>query len=489
MTKKHFMLFEVSARLLLSRLSAQAGRKATLSDVPDAWFRQLAGRGFDAVWLMGVWQTGEAGRRIALSRKDLLTEWRKVLPRLRPEDVAGSPYAVQEYRVHRDFGGDEALAAFRRKLAEHGVRLILDFVPNHVALDHPWVNEHPGFFIPGTTAALEREPANYVKVGDRVLAHGRDPHFPGWSDTLQLNYADEGLREAMRGVLERIAGMCDGVRCDMALLVLREVFAKTWGERFGNWREEFWPSAVARIRRSSPGFLFLAEAYWGLEDALCETGFDWAYDKGFYDELIAGDAQAVKTRLSDPAEALARRVRFVENHDEPRAAAAMPGPQARAAAVLAALAPGAFLMHDGQELGLRVRTPVQLARQAHEEGDGETLAFYEKLLGAAQAAEVGEGRWKLLSPAPAWHRNPTWRSFVAFLWSAEGADTLVVVNFGPTQAQCKVRLPRRFGEGRWRFADRLGAEEYVRDGGELTDGGMFFDMVPWGWHAFFVERA
>ena len=166
-----------------------------------------------------------------------------------------------------------------------GLRLMLDFVPNHTAPDHPWVEEHPEYYVRGTEEDLARAPQNYTRVkrkgGDLVLAHGRDPYFPGWSDTLQLNYANAATQKAMAGELLRIAGQCDGVRCDMAMLVLPDVFERTWGAR----PQPFWPNTIKQVRAASPDFVFMAEVYWDMEWTLQQQGFDYAYDKRLYDRL------------------------------------------------------------------------------------------------------------------------------------------------------------------------------------------------------------
>ena len=226
-------LFQVNTRVRLAELSAALGRPATLDDITDAELDQLARAGFDLVWFLGVWQTGQAARHVSASNPEWLAEYHRVLPEFRDSDVCGSCFAVCDYHVHSDFGGDEALARLRGRLAERGLRLILDFVPNHVAPDHRWVQEHPEFFVAGTEEQLAAQPQNYHRLdtgsGSRILAYGRDPYFAGWPDTLQLNYGDPTLQDALLGELLRIAGQCDGVRCDMAMLVLPDIFEKTWG--------------------------------------------------------------------------------------------------------------------------------------------------------------------------------------------------------------------------------------------------------------------
>ena len=158
-------LFQVNTRVRLTELTRALGRRATLDDLPDAELDGLAADGFDLVWFLGVWQTGEAARRVSRSKPEWLEEYRRALPDLREEDITGSPFAVREYRVHSDFGGDEALARLRERLRRRGLRLILDFVPNHVAPDHPWIAEHPEYFIHGSEEQLAAAPQNWTRRG------------------------------------------------------------------------------------------------------------------------------------------------------------------------------------------------------------------------------------------------------------------------------------------------------------------------------------
>ena len=198
---------------------------------------------------------------------------------------------------------------------------MLDFVPNHTGLDHPWVETHPDYYITGTELDLARAPQNYTwvkrKAGGLLLAYGRDPYFPGWPDALQLNYGNPAMQEAMIGELQKIAGQCDGVRCDMAMLVLPDVFERTWGQR----APLFWPNATRRVREHVPGFRFMAEVYWDLEWTLQQQGFDYAYDKRLYDRLREGHARPVREHFHAGLDYQDKLARFLENHDEPRAAA------------------------------------------------------------------------------------------------------------------------------------------------------------------------
>src|SRR5271166_3601053 len=242
-------LYQINTRVWLTELSRTLGRPATLNDIPDAELDRLAEFGFDWIWFLSVWQTGPGAQQVSRNNAEWRREFQETLPDLREEDIAGSGFAITGYTVHQNLGGDSALACLRERLRKRGLKLMLDFVPNHMGLDHPWVEEHPEYLITGTELDLARAPRNYTwvkrKGGDLLLAYGRDPYFAGWPDTLQLNYANPATHEAMIGELQRIAGQCDGVRCDMAMLVLPDVFERTWGHR----APVFWPSATQRVRQ------------------------------------------------------------------------------------------------------------------------------------------------------------------------------------------------------------------------------------------------
>jgi hypothetical protein len=485
-------LFQVNTRVRLSELAAALGRKATLDDLPDTELDRLAADGFDLVWFLGVWQTGEAARRVSRSKPEWLAEYRHVLPDFREEDVCGSCFAVRDYRVHEDFGGDKALARLRARLKRRGLRLILDFVPNHMAPDHPWATAHPDFFVPGTEEQLAAQPQNYCRVGSgpgaRILAYGRDPYFDGWPDTLQLNYGNPALQEAMLGELGRIARQCDGVRCDMAMLVLPEVFEKTWG--IG--ASPFWPRATEAVRAAVPGFLFLAEVYWDLEWTLQQQGFDYTYDKRLYDRLVKGDARPVREHLFAGLDFQDRLARFLENHDEPRAAATFAPDVHRAAAILTFLTPGLRFFHQGQREGKRVRIPVHLGRGPDEAKDPAIAAFYDGLLECLKDPAFRGGDWQLLDCRQAWDGNESRDAFVAFSWTVPpgGERRLVAVNYSGHQSQCYVTLPWRDLDGRtWRLQDLTGPAVYDRQGSDLTWQGLYLDMPAWGYHVFAVSPA
>ena len=265
-------LYQINTRVSLTELSRGLGRAATLDDIPDAALDELAALGFDWIWMLSVWQTGLAAQQVSRGNHEWRQEYQATLPDLREEDIPGSGFAITGYVVHQALGGDAALARLRERLRKRGLRLMLDFVPNHTGLDHPWVEDHPEYYVAGTEIDLARAPQNYTwarrKRGDLLLAYGRDPYFAGWPDTLQLNYGNPATQEAMAGELVKIAGQCDGVRCDMAMLVLPDIFERTWGMQ----AEPFWPRTIRRVRERAPGFCFMAEVYWDLEWTLQQQG-------------------------------------------------------------------------------------------------------------------------------------------------------------------------------------------------------------------------
>src|SRR5829696_4473463 len=483
------VIYEVNTWVWLRELSDRYGRPVTLGNVPGEAWDEVTVPGLDGVWLMGVWERSPAGLRIALGDAALPESFRTALPDLRAEDVVGSPYCVRRYLADDRIGGPDGLAAARAELAGRGVRLLLDFVPNHVAPDHPWLQDSPEVFVPGSADDLARAPEAFVAAGGRVLARGRDPYFPAWPDVVQLNAFSPVMRDATVDTLTAIGDQCDGVRCDMAMLVMNDVFAKTWGDRAGAAPAgEFWPEVLGRVRKRHPGMLLVAEAYWDREWALQQQGFDHCYDKRLYDRLVGGAATSVRMHLQADSTYQQRLLRFLENHDEPRAAAALqPAERERAAAVAIATLPGATLWHEGQFEGRWVRPPVFLARRPAEPLDTGLRRFHLDLLAAVRTSGMRAGRWRPLD-CTGWPDNPTYGSLLAWCWQGRQRRHLVVVNLSASPAQGRLRLPWPDLPGRsWRLAPVLPGDPMDRNGDEMVDPGLFVSLAPWGWHAFALE--
>lgn len=481
-------LYQINTRVWLAELSRKLGRKGALDDIPNSELDRLADAGFDWIWLLSVWQTGPEAQRVSRTNPHWRREFEQTLSDLSDDDIPGSGFAITGYTVHDELGGDAALARLRDRLKERGLRLMLDFVPNHMGLGHPWAEEPPEYFVSGSCEDLERWPGNYIRSegrsGQRIFAHGRDPYFPGWPDTLQLNYANPATQEAMIGELLKIARQCDGVRCDMAMLLLPEVFERTWGLR----APPFWPRAIERVRQQVPGFTFLAEVYWDLEWTLQQQKFDYTYDKRLYDRLREGHAQPVREHLLAGLDYQDKLARFLENHDEARAAEAFTDDIHKAAAVLTYLSPGLRFLHQGQLEGHRVRVSPHLGRAPNEPVNEFLQQFYLRLLKIVRSDVVRNGNWQLLNCTPGWEGNPTHLYFVVFVWEHVDQRLVVAVNYSPHQSQCHVQLPLDSLAGKlWKLSDLLASESYQWQGDDLRGRGLFLDMRPWQASVFAME--
>jgi hypothetical protein len=482
---KYPVIYEINTWLWLDELSRKHGKPLDLATIPKQVWDALASHGFDAVWFMGVWERSPAGIEISMRNAVLLEDFRRALPDFRAPDNVGSPYCVRRYVVDEHLGGPKGLSAARRQLSERGLRLILDFVPNHVAPDHPWVAAHPEYFVQGNQDDARHDAASFVEACGTVCARGRDPFFPAWPDVLQLNAFQGGLRKAVVDTLSEIAGQCDGVRCDMAMLMLNSIFERTWGARAGvRPSDDYWATVIAAIKATHREFKFIAEAYWDLEWELQQQGFDFCYDKKLYDRMEHGDAESVRLHLLADPSYQDRMVHFIENHDEPRAAAAFPSGKARAAAVAILTLPGAKLLHQGQFEGVRTRLPVFLARRPVEPVDQELAAFYDRLLQATRSDVFKSGSWRRCDSS-GWPDNSSFRSILGWCWSKGDERWFVVVHFGPDTAQARVQLPWDELRGRaWRLDDLLSGDAYDRSGDEMRDAGLYVELGPWQCHLF-----
>ena len=484
-------LYQINTRVWLTELSRKLDRPAVLDDIPDVELDRIAEMGFDWVWFLSVWQTGLAGQKISRSNSEWRRDFEATLPDLREEDIGGSGFAIAGYTVQEKLGGAAALARVRARLQQRGLKLMLDFVPNHMAPDHAWVNEHPEYFVHGSEADLARAPQNYYRAQTSnkplILAYGRDPYFDGWPDTVQLNYGNPTLQEAMIGELSKIAAQCDGVRCDMAMLVVPEVFERTWGTG----AELFWPKATQRVRDKFSAFIFMAEVYWDMEWTMQQQGFDYAYDKRLYDRLRDGHARPVREHFHAGLDYQNKLARFLENHDEPRAALAFAPEVHEATAVITFLSPGLRFFHQGQFEGRMKRISPHLVRAPHEPIDDRLAQFYDRLLAVLRHPVVRNGHWQLLECVPAWHGSGTWDCFLVFAWQGAGDERLIVtVNYAPNQSQCYVRLPfGDLGNSCWRLTDLLGEATYDRSGNDLQGRGLYLDERPWSARVFALTKV
>jgi hypothetical protein len=485
----HPQLYEINAWAWLEGLSRRAGKMLTLGQVPDTEWDALGNLGFDLIWLMGIWKRSPAGRRILRTDPSCWPAYDAALPGWSLDDVVGSPYSIQDYTPDPRFGSWNDIDSVCDQLRARNMRLILDFVPNHTAPDHPWVAEHPEYYIQGVLRDFRKNPAAFfiAESGGStcLVARGKDPYFPPWPDTAQLNYYNPATREAMLAVLRHVAGHCDGARCDMAMLSLNDVFARTWGPLLAGFAppsSEFWPAAIAAV----PGFIFIGEVYWDMERRMQQLGFHFTYDKQLYDRLLSGTAREIRSYLKADLGYQGRLVRFLENHDEARSAFAFGRERLPALATLLATLPGMRFYHQGQLEGSKVHLPIQLCRAADEPCDLQIQALYKKLLAISREEIFHQGEWQLLEVEPA--GDPSFDSLVAFQWRSGETLRVVIANLSAALAEGNVRLDGHVSaRAHYRCFDLLNDRNYEWAGQDLAESGLFVRLEAWRSHIFDIS--
>ena len=484
--RAHPHLYEINTWAWLEELSANLGRKIGLRDVPDSEWDSIASFGFDFVWLMGVWERSPVGRRFFQTDAASFTGFDAALPGWKLSQIVGSPYSVHRYQPDPRIGSWADLDFVRKKLRARNIGLILDFVANHTAPDHPWTTSHPEYYVRGTQDDFRKNPPEFYLVETEtepdLLAYGRDPYFPPWRDVVQLNYFEPAARSALIAALRTIARHCDGVRCDMAMLVLNDIFARTWAPFLAGRKtpsREFWSEAIDAV----PEFVWLAEVYWNCEAPCQALGFQFTYDKGLYDALRDGNIDEVHSRLSADLAVQTRAARFFENHDEARSATVFGSAKREAFATLIATLPGMRFYHHGQLDGRKIHLPIPLAVAAPETPDVETRAFYERILKLSNESVFHSGQWQLLETQSA--GDDTFRNLVAYQWLAKNAWKVVIVNLSGASSQARVRFPAGISASQqYTFLDQLHDVPYPRAGDEIAHSGLFIRLDPYRAHLF-----
>ncbi len=487
MQKPKLVIAEINTWVWLNDLEKKYGKPLTLDLVPSEEWNNLKNLGFTAIWLMGIWMRSPRGKKISQENIDLYDDYNRSLPDWKLEDLPGSPYCVRDYSVDPRFGGNRSLEIVRNELASRKMKLILDFVPNHTALDHRWIKDNPDFLIRGDEIDLVRNPHDYFQTADGIFANAKDPFFPPWQDCAQLNAFSPDYRQAAAAELKNIGRLCDGVRCDMAMLMLNRVFSYTWQNKAGPVPgTDFWNDVLPKVKTVYPEMVFIAEAYWGLEWDLQQAGFDYCYDKRLYDRLIHETAETIHQHLQADLDFQSHLIRFIENHDEERAAEKLPFPRLKAASLLMATLPGASMFYEGQWEGRKLRNNVLLSRRQNETSNTEILNFYKKIIPLAEKIS-SRGEWQLLS-ANGWQDNQSCKNIIAYSWHLEKKKYLIVVNYSEFSSQARIRVP-------WieelkktiKLTDLFSMEKMLRDQAEIHTDGLFVDLPAWNFHCFLVE--
>ncbi len=484
-------IYEINTRVWLKRFSNGNGR-ARLKDVPKDYWLKLKELGIDLVWLMGIWKTNEESIEVYCFDENLVNEYSKTLKDFKREDVIGSPYSIDSYEINPQLGTEQDLLELKEYLNSLNIKLILDFIPNHFSVYSKYVKENPGFFLTVNEDFYNRDSHTYFRsVFDNkiFLAHGRDPFFPAWQDTVQLNHFSDETRKFMINNLVKISKFCDGVRCDMAMLVLNNVFDNTWSGVLTNWnyskpQEEFWQQAIPEIRKINEDFIFIAETYWDLEWELQKLGFDFTYDKKLFDRLNAGNVYEIKGHLTAENDYQNKSVRFIENHDEQRVIKLFEIEKAKAAAVIISTITGLTFYHDGQFEGKKIKMPVQLGREPKEKVNQLMVDFYHHLLTITNSDIFKKGDWQMLESLPASDNNLKYNNILAWVFNYEGKNRLVAVNYSKEVSQCKIKLNLSNYPEKFKLKDLLNFKKYYRKTDDVKKDGLFIELGPYKSHIF-----
>jgi len=479
------LIYEINTRVWLRQFNS-----LKLIDVPQSYWEDLKNKGIQYIWLMGIWQTVPSAIKKYCFVDGLIKEYNNALPDWKEEDVIGSPYAIDRYEINPEIGSKDEIIQLKKLFNSIGLKLILDFIPNHFSAETSLLKDHNEIFLKAKKNLFDKDDRTFFiepNNGD-YYAHGKDPYFEAWQDTIQVDYFSSKARDFMTKTLLEISELCDGVRCDMAMLMLNSVFSDTWQEvktvmNYELPKNEFWSSAISEVKRKEKDFIFIAEAYWDLESRLQNLGFDYTYDMRLYDRLIEGNVNSISDHLKADKNYQLKSVRFIENHDEKRSATVFDS-RLKAAAVIMSTLPGLKLYYDGQFVGKQMKLPVQLGREPKEEINEEIQNFYDKLLKITKDKIFSNGEFTLLTPIQAWDDNYSHNNILAWMWNYKNHHRLVIVNYSAIVSVCRIRIDSQFPQENITFNDLLNDKKYIRLANEIKEKGLYIQLESFECHIF-----
>ena len=488
---KNPSLYEINTRVWIRQFDTEE-KKAVLDDVPDSYWIELKRKGMDYIWLMGIWRTNPSTIKKYCYEENLTRSYRAALKDWKDEDVIGSPYSIDKYELNPELGDEQTLQKLRGRLHVLGLKLILDFIPNHFSAESSLIQSNPEVFLQTDKELFERDRHTYfLQDGNerKYFAHGRDPFFPAWQDTVQVNYFSDVARDFMIRSLINISNVSDGVRADMAMLALNNVFKNTWAgvlDKLGYSKPgtEFWSLAISIVKDINPEFIFLAEAYWDLEWDLQQLGFDFTYDKKLTDRIETGYVPDIKDHLFAEQSYQEKSIRFLENHDEKRSAAVLGNGKTIAAATLISTIQGMRFYYDGQFEGKKIKLPVQLGREPAEHKNYFIEDYYKILLPAVNTEIFKYGDWRMMEVLPAWDGDTTFYNILAWQWQYKDEIRLVVINFSDSHARARIKLDTRGYFEVFSLTDLLTDQKYVRSSGEVFNAGLYVELKNYQSHIF-----
>lgn len=486
-------LFELNTRVWLKSF----GDGAKLSSITDKQINLFKDQGIDLIWLMGIWKTNESIIEEYCFEPELVASYGNALRDWKKEDIIGSPYAIDTYEVNPALGNKEDLIKLKEKLNSKGIKLILDFVCNHFSVKSSLLEKNKDIFLPADEFIYKNDPYTFFKSHlnkNEYFAHGRDPLFPPWKDTIQVNFYNPGARKYLTQTLLELTKLCDGVRCDMAMLPLNNIFFNTWIgvlKKYGYElpKKEFWEEAITTVKNKSPEFLFIAETYWDLEWQLQQLGFDFTYDKKLTDRLAAGDIRTIKDHLHAEYDYQKKSVHFLENHDEDRAVVKFGKEKSLAAAVVISTIQGMVLYYQGQFEGRKIKLPVQLGREPVEKLDNRIHDFYLRLLKATNQKIFKQGNWRFIEPLSVGGNDSTMENLLAWEWRFENEVRIVVVNFNNSTSRCRLKFNVSTDKEEIILEDLLNENTYNRSVSEILQKGLFIELKSFNSHIFAFTKS
>ncbi|TGM59542.1 alpha-amylase [Leptospira meyeri] len=413
----------------------------------------------DEIWLMGVWKNSPKSQSIARSMPELQPGFQAVKHPLLPEDIYGSPYSIYSYTPDPLVSTNDNLTNVYKQIQEWNKKLILDFVPNHMAIDSPLIDSDPNLFLIASESVSAKN--SFLHPNGNRYVHGRDPYFDGWTDTIQWDFSNPSVEKKHIQILQEIAKVSDGVRCDMAMLLLPDVFERTHGKISAY----DWNRVIHSVREKFPKFKFYAEAYWGMENRLIELGFDATYDKSIYDALKENHFPFVSKSLNENGKKT--KIRFLENHDEERAKHQF-GDNADSYFSLLSATECILLFHEGQDLGLTKKIPVQMIQTDLEKPNPSTEEFYKRTLKTTAKRNINsisfQPNYKELNGTP------------IFIKSIQTDNQTELILWNETNSEVSGWIPFQEGiQARETLTDLVTGNKYPQT---KSEDGVYFKLGP-----------
>ena len=469
----HPYVYEISTRPWLYELSKKYGKSITkLKDIPTEEFDSFAENGVDIVWMMGIWKLGEYGVEYDRNRT-----YENYLPDWTVEDVIGSPFAITEYVCNPELGEDDDILNLRIELNIRGIKLMLDFVPNHSAHDNELAYNDPYMFIRAPTGITDES-----RFSPRGIAFGSDIGHKPWKDVIQYNYWEYKTIQIMKDNFLKVLTLADAARCDRAYLILNDVFEDAWKAELNAYsyirpNTEFWSYAIQEGRNINPNAILLAESYdEKYSKKLLELGFNYVYNKDLLDKIVISAKDVKEYMKSKNSTFLDTACNFVENHDELRIAFKTGDDykKAMAAGTLAATFGGMIFVNHGQWEGKKKNLDVHLRRATYESDNLIVKDYYKKLSKVLREPAFRSSNFYFVDNMTGGKKD----DFIAYIREEGDNHYIVIVNYSSSQGCAYVPIHNIKGYRYCLIHEALSNQEYIKTVKDAKNG-MFVCLDAW----------